>query len=122
MPQAVTADARKPFVAPITDIERAVAKMWCDVLQLDRISIHDNFFDLGGHSLLATRIIAKIHAEVSVKLPLRTVFEYPTVARFASHVSSEASTQSRNRRADSLQEYLFPLNANENGEIGRAHV
>ncbi|MEO7362444.1 MAG: amino acid adenylation domain-containing protein [Gemmatimonadaceae bacterium] len=114
-PQALAAESRKPFVAPITDIESAIAKMWCDVLQLDRVSINDNFFDLGGHSLLATRIIAQIQAELSVRMPLRALFEFPTVAGLASHVSSEASAQSRNRRANSSQKYLFPLNAEESG-------
>lgn len=115
-PDALDAGAQKKFVAPITDIESAIATMWCDVLKLDRVSINDNFFDLGGHSLLATRIIAQIQSELSVTMPLRALFEYPTIGGLASHVTSEASRQSRDRRAHSSQRYLFPLNADQRGE------
>ncbi|HYC90498.1 MAG TPA: amino acid adenylation domain-containing protein [Thermoanaerobaculia bacterium] len=68
------------FVAPRDVIEEAVAAVWCDVLRVERIGIHDNFFLLGGHSLLATRIVTQLRESFAVDLPLRTLFTEPTVA------------------------------------------
>ncbi|MFG2608424.1 phosphopantetheine-binding protein, partial [Streptomyces sp. NPDC048514] len=66
--------------------EEAVAQVWQEVLQLDRIGVHDNFFDLGGHSLLATRAAIRLHAAFGVDIGVRTLFERPTVARLAGAV------------------------------------
>jgi acyl carrier protein len=75
-----------PYVAPSTVLEELLAKLWQEVLKIERIGIHDNFFDLGGHSLLAARMIARIRNVLEVAIPLRTVFEHPTVSRFAKEI------------------------------------
>jgi amino acid adenylation domain-containing protein len=71
------------FVGPRTEIENLVAQVWREVLKLENIGVHDNFFDLGGHSLLATRLIARLRADFGVDLPLRKLFEAPTTAGLA---------------------------------------
>ena len=71
------------FVEPRTEIEELVAQIWRDVLKLDKIGIHDNFFDLGGHSLLATRVIANLQEVFSKDVPLHVLFDAPTIAELA---------------------------------------
>jgi acyl carrier protein len=67
-------------------IEQSLAGIWAEVLRIDRLGIHDNFFDLGGHSLLATRVLARLQATFSVRLPLRTLFDQPTIAQLSAAI------------------------------------
>ena len=68
------------FVEPRTEIEELVAQIWRDMLKLDKIGIHDNFFELGGHSLLATGVIANLQEVFNKDVPLRVLFDAPTIA------------------------------------------
>jgi amino acid adenylation domain-containing protein len=81
-------DREEGFVAPNTSIERQVAEIWREVLGLERVGIHDNFFDLGGHSLLAMQMIARVRDGLGVEVPLRALFEGPTVAELARRVAA----------------------------------
>jgi len=74
------------YVAPGTETEARMAALWAEVLGLDRVGAHDDFFDLGGHSLLATRLISRVRASFAVELPLASLFETPTVAQLAHRV------------------------------------
>jgi amino acid adenylation domain-containing protein len=74
------------FVEPRTEIEELVAQVWREVLKRDRIGVYDNFFDLGGHSLLATRVVARLRANFDIDLPLRKLFELPTVASLTIYI------------------------------------
>ncbi len=73
--------------APRTPLEEVIAGIWLETLGVERIGIHDNFFALGGHSLLATRVMARVRNAFAVDLPLRTLFEAPTVLELAARVS-----------------------------------
>ena len=74
-------------VLPRTPIEAAVTAIWQTVLKLDQVGIHDNFFDLGGHSLLATQVMSRVRESFAVTLPLRLLFEAPTVAGLAAAIT-----------------------------------
>src|SRR5262249_34174048 len=67
-------------VAPRTPTEERLAALWRDVLGVARVGVHDNFFDVGGHSLRATQRVSRIAREFGIELPLRAVFERPTIA------------------------------------------
>ena len=66
--------------APTDDVERAIAKMWEDLLGVNPVGVNDDFFELGGHSLTAVRLVAKLEKAFKVKLPLGTLFEARTIS------------------------------------------
>src|SRR5215471_7515415 len=74
------------YQAPRTPAEEMLVEIWAEVLKLASIGVHDNFFDLGGHSLLATQVISRIRGSFQVEVPLRALFESPTVAGLAGHI------------------------------------
>jgi amino acid adenylation domain-containing protein len=75
-------EGREP-VAPRTPFEELLAGIWAEALRAERVGVEDNFFDLGGHSLLATRVISRIREAFGVGLPVRSLFDRPTVSRLA---------------------------------------
>jgi acyl carrier protein len=72
---------------PRDPIETEVARIWSEILKLPKVGIHSNFFALGGHSLLATQVISRLRATFQVDLPLRSIFEMPTVAHLAAAIT-----------------------------------
>ena len=91
-PEAGRPDLEDAFVAPRTAVEQTVADVWSQVLGLEKVGIHDNFFDLGGHSLLATQVVSRLRRALGGHIPLRTLFEAPTVAELAlAVVQSQAA-------------------------------
>ncbi|MFN8541738.1 MAG: non-ribosomal peptide synthetase [Thermomicrobiales bacterium] len=76
------------FVAPRSTLEESVAAILCELLNLDRISVVENFFMLGGHSLLGLQVIARLRDAFAVELPLRTLFDAPTAAGLAAEVEA----------------------------------
>jgi len=74
------------FVAPRTTAETVLAAIWGEVLGVSRVGVRDNFFAAGGHSLMATQVVSRIRHEFAVDLPLRLLFERPTVSGLAEAV------------------------------------
>ena len=78
----------REYVAPRTPLEETLAAIWAEVLKVDKPGIKDNFFDLGGHSLLATQIISRVRETFHVDVPVRNLFEAPTIENLSKCVSS----------------------------------
>ncbi|WP_250125636.1 condensation domain-containing protein [Chroococcidiopsis sp. CCMEE 29] len=76
------------FVAPRTPVEEVVAGIWANILGLEQVGINDNFFELGGHSLLATQVMSHVRNALQLELPLRCLFESPTVAGLAKSIET----------------------------------
>jgi hypothetical protein len=87
------------FVAPRTEVEAAVAGMWCEVLGVDRVSVHDNFFALGGHSLLATRVVNKVEQLTGLEVSLKEFLLAPTVAALTGQVVRAFASEDAGDRA-----------------------
>ncbi|HZN09593.1 MAG TPA: non-ribosomal peptide synthetase, partial [Pyrinomonadaceae bacterium] len=88
LPAPAFAQQQETFVAPRTPTEESLARIWSEVLNVERLGVNDNFFDLGGHSLRATQVISRMQDVFGVELPLRVLFEAPTVAELAEKVDT----------------------------------
>ncbi|HXI25868.1 MAG TPA: amino acid adenylation domain-containing protein [Pyrinomonadaceae bacterium] len=77
------------FAAPQTPVEQSLATIWAEVLGINAVGVHDNFFDLGGHSLRAVHLFARIEKEFGKRLPLATLFQSPTIAELATAVQED---------------------------------
>jgi acyl carrier protein len=86
LPAPDLGSAEDRYVAPRTTVEEVLAGIWAEVLRLERVGVHDSFFDLGGHSLLIMRLIAKIQATFDVGISIRTVFLMPTLEAMAEEI------------------------------------
>jgi acyl carrier protein len=99
LPDADFEQSGEAYVAPRTPLEEEIAAVWADVLGSvsrsgpPRIGVFDNFFDLGGHSLLATQIVSRLRTRYPVDLPLRRLFEAPTVAGLAALIEEALLSQ-----------------------------
>ncbi len=92
-PDGARPELEGEYVAPRTEVEEALAAIGAELLGVERLGIYDNFFDLGGHSLLATQFISRVRDVFQVDLPLRRLFETPTVAGLAEAIVEAMAEQ-----------------------------
>ncbi len=77
------------YLAPKTPTEIALAKIWCDILGLSRVGMRQSFFEIGGHSLLALGVASRIKMDMNLDMPVRMIFQYPTIAALALEISDQ---------------------------------
>jgi amino acid adenylation domain-containing protein/non-ribosomal peptide synthase protein (TIGR01720 family) len=88
------AEREQEYAAPESQIEEILGGIWEEVLGVERVGINDNFFELGGHSLLATQLISRVRQAFKVEVPLRRLFEQPTMRALAKVIEAERQEQS----------------------------
>jgi amino acid adenylation domain-containing protein len=108
LPDQLRPDLSVRFVAPRSLIEQQIADIWAQILKLEHIGIHDNFFELGGHSLLATQVISRLRQTFCVEVPLRYLFEKPTVAEISGYIEV-----ARNQNQNQPRFNILPVSRNE---------
>jgi amino acid adenylation domain-containing protein len=82
-PKGLRPEIAVSYAPPRNSVEEALVKIWAEVLDLNQVGVHDNFFDLGGHSLAATRVISRVVETFPLELPIKVLFDSPTVAEMA---------------------------------------
>ena len=118
-------DVQSEYVAPRNESEEKLAAIVSELLNIEKVGVFDNFFELGGHSLLATKFMSRIREQFNVELPLRTLFEKPTVAELAiaieeSHSDLAGETIERIEREDvQLDDMLAELENLSDEEVRR---
>jgi len=90
------------YLAPRSETEAQLARLWSAVLGRERVGVRDNFFELGGHSLLATLLVSKMRQTFKVEIPLRTLFEHPTIAQLAQDIE-ERQARPQDIEAETIQ-------------------
>jgi hypothetical protein len=90
------------YLAPRNDIENTITNIWQDLLQIDKVGVHDSFFELGGHSLLMARVLRRLTQTVSDNLSIVDLFQYPTVASLAAFLNQKEDTNRVIERAQDL--------------------
>lgn len=101
------------FVAPRTPIEEKMVSIWTEVLAIDHVSVEDSFFALGGHSLMATQVIARIRSTFNYELPLRRLFETPTIAGLADAICENHADKTTHDEFAALMAELEALTDDE---------
>ena len=85
-PDKSCSESEMNYAAPRSDIENRLVEIWTEVLSIEHAGIHDNFFDLGGHSLSATRVLSRIFEQYQLEIPLKSLFQSPTIAEMAEQI------------------------------------
>jgi len=121
IPDANRPDLEVAYLAPRTPLEQVLAQIWEDVLGVERVGVHDNFFELGGHSLLAIQVVSRIRAALHTDLPLRRLFETPTIDGLATSLGSKTDQSERIKQTAQLMIHLAELSDEEIARLLEDH-
>jgi hypothetical protein len=113
-PGAIRAEAVEGFVAPRTPVEEALADIWREVLGLELVGVHDDFFEMGGHSLMITRVLSNVRRIFRLELPLRVLFEMRTIAEQARAL---ADFELKPGQTEKIARVLQKLKSSSAGEV-----
>jgi acyl carrier protein len=104
---------QREYLAPRGPVEELISELWSEVLKVDQVGINDNFFDLGGHSLLLSQVAARIKVAFSVDMPLRALFDAPTISQLAVAIAAEQMKAAEFNEAARTLEEIQRLSDNE---------
>ncbi|MBD0378727.1 non-ribosomal peptide synthetase [Paenibacillus sedimenti] len=102
----------REYMPPSTETEEKLVMIWQDILEQERIGVQDNFFELGGHSLKAMQIISRVHQLLSVELPLRVLFETPTITEISLYID-QATKETYTSILPAEQQEYYPLSSSQ---------
>jgi aryl carrier-like protein len=111
--QDTGASSQHPFLAPRTPVEVALAELWRELLGVEGVGLYDHFMELGGHSLLLTQLAARIRKGFQVDVPLRTLFEGPTLAEMSKAILAKQLTQVDKSKMEAMLKKLKNLSPEE---------
>jgi amino acid adenylation domain-containing protein len=100
-PERMRSSLATQYEAPRTEVEAMIAELWKDVLRLEKVGVHDNFFDLGGHSLLLVQVQARLERHLKRKLAVVDLFQYPSIETLSRHLTSDEDVAPARERIDS---------------------
>jgi amino acid adenylation domain-containing protein len=102
-------EAGREYEAPQGEVEQALAGIWAEVLGVERVGRHDNFFEVGGHSLMAVQMVARIQAVLQVDLAIKDVFLKPTLSEMAALLPDPARAESNSRSLSDIDAFIDSL-------------
>jgi acyl carrier protein len=106
------------YVAPLTPPQKTVARIWQELLHVEKVGLHDNFFDLGGHSLLVVQAQAKLREALGIDLPVVRLFQYPTINALTNYLSERADTASLQKVHDRARRQREAFARRHEREVG----
>lgn len=98
-PEQTRPELQQPYIAPRSPLEEKLVEIWTEILGLERIGIYDDFFELGGHSLLITQLLAKVRNTFDIELPLKDLFDAPTIADLGESINRIRGVEDNTERS-----------------------
>jgi acyl carrier protein len=98
-PEGLRADLAAAYVAPRTELEQMIATVWQEVLRVEKVGIHDNFFDLGGHSLLVVQVHRKLQEILQRNFLMTEMFKYPTISSVVEHLAPKLTEKTPDQQS-----------------------
>jgi hypothetical protein len=120
VPDTKRPSIEQPYLPPRTAVEEKLAAIWCELLDVQEVGVLDNFFDLGGHSLLLTQFASRIMEVFQVRVPLRVLFDRPTVDQMSVAILEMQLEKAGNGKTDQLLAEISQLSPDEVLELLRA--
>ncbi len=120
-PESLGRATSTPFVAPRDPVEEVMAGLWQQLLAAEQVGVHDDFFELGGTSLLVTQVVARVRHAFRIEVPLRMLFDHPTVESFVGALRADASRAATMERLAPLLLELARKSLDEASDVVARH-